>query len=336
MTAPAIADYALIGDCRTAALVSCDGSVDWLCLPNFSSTSVFARLLDPRGGSFSLRPTQPFTSNRRYIDSTAVLETTFETDGGSARIFDCLPIVDGVRQIRPMREVLRIVEGVRGTISFHASIAPRPDYARLASRPELRNRLGWFYAWRNEVLNVQTDIELSLENSTLCGKFSVAPGQRRYFSLSYCLSEPAIIPPLGETADGRLESTVKWWQSWSSQIKYNGPHRAMVVRSAVTLKILSFSPSGAIVAAPTTSLPETIGGERNWDYRYCWLRDAELTMQAMIGLGIREDAGIARPRRRGDRMRLRTSVPGPSRPISHQDLTGAVMIHGAAPDNERE
>ena len=154
MTAPAIADYALIGDCRTAALVSCDGSVDWLCLPNFSSTSVFARLLDPRGGSFSLRPTQPFRSNRRYIDSTAVLETTFETDGGSARIFDCLPIVDGVRQIRPMREVLRIVEGVRGTISFHASIAPRPDYARLASSPELRNRLGWFYAWRNEVLNV--------------------------------------------------------------------------------------------------------------------------------------------------------------------------------------
>jgi GH15 family glucan-1,4-alpha-glucosidase len=291
MTAPAIADYALIGDCRTAALVSRDGSVDWLCLPNFSSTSVFARLLDPRGGSFSLHPTQPFTSKRRYIDSTAVLETTFETESGSARIFDCLPIVDGIRQIRPMREVLRIVEGVRGTISFHTSIDPRPDYARLASSPTLRNRLGWFYAWRNEVLNVQTDIELSLEDSTLCGKFSVAPGQRRYFSLSYCLSEPAIIPPLGETADGRLESTVKWWQSWSSQIKYDGPHRDIVVRSAVTLKLLSFSPSGAIVAAPTTSLPETIGGERNWDYRYCWLRDAELTMQAMIGLGIREDAG---------------------------------------------
>ena len=108
ITAPAIADYALIGDCRTAALVSCDGSVDWLCLPNFSSTSVFARLLDPRGGSFSLRPTQPFKSTRRYIDSTAVLETTFETEGGSARIFDCLPIVDGIRQIRPMREVCEL------------------------------------------------------------------------------------------------------------------------------------------------------------------------------------------------------------------------------------
>ena len=122
-TAPAIADYALIGDCRTAALVSCDGSIDWLCLPNFSSTSVFARLLDPRGGRFSLHPTLPFTSRRRYIDGTAVLETTFETDGGSARIFDCLPVVDGIRQMRPMREVLRIVEGVRGTIflCFHRS-----------------------------------------------------------------------------------------------------------------------------------------------------------------------------------------------------------------------
>ena len=132
--APAIADYALIGDCRTAALVSRDGSIDWLCLPNFSSTSVFARLLDPRGGSFSLHPARPFTSTRRYVEGTAVLETTFETEGGTARIFDCLPVVDGVRQIRPLREVLRIVEGVRGTISFRASIDPRPDYAKLPVR----------------------------------------------------------------------------------------------------------------------------------------------------------------------------------------------------------
>ena len=289
--APAIADYALVGDCRTAALVSRDGSIDWLCLPNFSSTSVFARLLEPRGGSFSLHPTQPFTSTRRYIEGTAVLETIFETEGGSARIFDCLPIIDGIRQMCPMREVLRIVEGVRGIISFRASIDPRPDYARLAPRPKLRSRLGWSYAWRNEILNVRSDVELTSENSTVCGTFSVAPGQRRYLSLSYCQSEPAILPPLGEKADGRLESTVAWWQRWSSQIKYDGSYRDTVVRSAVTLKLLSFAPSGAIVAAPTTSLPEAIGCERNWDYRYCWLRDAGLTMQAMLGLGIKEDAG---------------------------------------------
>jgi GH15 family glucan-1,4-alpha-glucosidase len=226
-------------------LVSRDGSIDWLCLPNFSSTSVFARLLEPRGGSFSLHPTQPFTSTRRYIEGTAVLETIFEMEDGSARIFDCLPIVDGVRQMYPMREVLRIVEGVRGIISFRASIDPRPDYARLAPSPKFRRRLGWAFAWRNEILNIRSDIELASEDSALCGTFSLAPGQRRYFSLAYCQSEPAVIPPLGETADRRLESTVAWWQRWSSQIKYRGPHRDTVVRSAVTLKLLSFAPSGA-------------------------------------------------------------------------------------------
>jgi GH15 family glucan-1,4-alpha-glucosidase len=289
--APAIADYALLGDCRTAALVSRDGSIDWLCLPNFSSTSVFARLLEPRGGSFSLHPAQPFTSTRRYIEGTAVLETIFETEGGSARILDCLPIVDGIRQMCPMREVLRIVEGVKGIISFRVTMDPRPDYAKLTRSPKFRSRLGWAYAWRNEILSVRSDIKLTSEESALCGTFSLAPGQRRYFSLSYCQSEPAIIPSLGETADRRLEGTVAWWQRWSSQIKYDGSYRDTVVRSAVTLKLLSFAPSGAIVAAPTTSLPEAIGCGRNWDYRYCWLRDAGLTMQAMLGLGIKEDAG---------------------------------------------
>jgi GH15 family glucan-1,4-alpha-glucosidase len=291
ITAPAIADYALIGDCRTSALVSRDGSIDWLCLPNFSSPSVFARILDRRGGRFSLRPAEKFTSTRRYVEGAAVLETIFQTENGTARIFDCLPIVDGIRQMQPLREILRIVEGVTGTISFRAIIDPRPDYARLESRPRFRNRLGWSYAWRSEILNIQTDIELVPQASALCGDFSVAAGQRRYFSLSHCQSEPAVMAPLGEAADERLESTVAWWKDWSAQIRYDGPYREAVVRSAVTLKLLSFSPSGAIVAAPTTSLPEAIGSGRNWDYRYCWLRDAGLTMQALIGLGIKEDAG---------------------------------------------
>jgi GH15 family glucan-1,4-alpha-glucosidase len=291
ITAPAIADYALIGDCRTSALVSRDGSIDWLCLPNFSSPSVFARVLDRRGGHFSLCPAEMFTSTRRYVEGTAVLETIFETKNGTARIFDCLPIVDGIRQMHPLREVLRIVEGVTGTISFRAIIDPRPDYARLEPYPRFRNRLGWSYAWRNEILHIRTDIELAPEASALCGNFSVAAGQRRYFNLSHCQSEPAIVAPLGEAADERLESTVAWWKGWSAQISFDGPYREAVVRSAVTLKLLSFSPSGAIVAAPTTSLPEAIGSARNWDYRYCWLRDAGLTMQALVGLGIKEDAG---------------------------------------------
>ena len=149
-----------------------------------------------------LAPSNPaIQSTRRYVNGSAVLETAFETEGGTARIFDCLPVVDGIRQIRPLREVLRIVEGVRGTISFRASIDPRPDYAKFSPSPKFRSRLGWSYAWRNEIMNVQTDIELAQEHSTLCGTFSVAPGQRRYFSLSYCQSEPAVIPPLGGIAD---------------------------------------------------------------------------------------------------------------------------------------
>jgi GH15 family glucan-1,4-alpha-glucosidase len=289
-TAPLISDYALMGDCRTAALVSREGSIDWLCLPNFSSPSVFARLLDPRGGSFSLRSTRPFTSSRCYIDGTAVLKTTFETETGTARILDCLPVLDGIGQMRPAREVLRIVEGLTGTVQFRAVIDPHPDYARLEVVPRLQHRLGWSYKWRDEVLYVHTDVKLFPAASALCGTFSVSPGQRRTFSLSYSQGEPAVIPPLGDDAERRLEDTVAWWKGWSAQIAYDGPYRAVVVQSAVTLKLLSFAPSGAIVAAPTTSLPETIGGERNWDYRYCWLRDAGLTMQALVGLGIKQDA----------------------------------------------
>src|SRR5258706_9882054 len=159
--APSIGDYAIIGDCRTAALVSGAGSIDWLCLPNFSSTSVFAKLLDSRGGSFSLHPTAAFTSTRGYVSGTAVLETMFETENGSARVFDCLPVLDGIKRLRPMREILRIVEGQTGTISFRASIDPRPNYARLEPKLKRAGRLGWSFSWYNEVLHVQTDIDLA-------------------------------------------------------------------------------------------------------------------------------------------------------------------------------
>ena len=287
---PAISDYALIGDCRTAALVSGDGSVDWMCLPSFSDPSVFARLLDPGGGQFSIRPAGAFTSKQRYVEGTAVLETTFETATGSVRVCDCLPVVDGIRQMRPMRELLRIVEGVDGTVAFDVLVNPRPDYARLDTQPVFRPRLGWFYGWRNEVLHIQSGVELAANGTALRGTFMATAGQRRHFSLAYSRDEPLVMAPLGEQADDRLQRTVAWWQAWSSRIAYGGPYRAAVVRSAVTLKLLSFAPSGAIVAAPTTSLPEAIGSGRNWDYRYCWLRDAGLTMQALVGLGIREDA----------------------------------------------
>lgn len=287
---PAIADYALIGDCRTAALVSRDGSVDWLCLPSFPGPSVFARLLDPRGGRFSIRPADPFTTARRYLDGTAVLETTFTTASGTARVIDCLPVIDGIGSLQPMREVLRLVEGVRGTVAFAVVAEPRPDYGRVEPRLRRQGRLGWFCAWGHEVLHIGAEAELWQDGTALRGRFAVDAGMQRAFSLSYSSGELAVVPPLGAHARERLTDTLDWWRTWSARVVYTGRHRAAVVRSAITLKLLTFAPSGAIVAAPTTSLPETLGGGRNWDYRYCWLRDAGLTMGALVGLGIHEDA----------------------------------------------
>jgi GH15 family glucan-1,4-alpha-glucosidase len=287
---PAISDYALIGDCRTVALVSIDGSIDWLCLPNVSGASVFAKILDPYGGCFSLRPAEPFEATRRYIGDTAVLETTFRTETGTIRVLDCLPVLDGIRHMRPLREILRVVEGVSGSVSFEATVDLRPDYARRRVQPRHRGRLGWCYAWGREIVYVKADIELALGETELHGKATIGPGERCAFSLAYCRDEPAIIPLLGSAADERLAETLSWWREWATKITYGGPYRNAVVRSALTLKLLTFVPSGAVIAAPTTSLPEQIGGGRNWDYRYCWLRDAGLTMQAMLGLGIVEEA----------------------------------------------
>ena len=287
--APSIADYALIGDCRVAALVSRDGSIDWLCLPVFSGPSVFARILDPRGGRFSLRPEEPFTVSRRYLDGTAVLETTFTTGAGVARVLDGLPILDGVVEMEPLREVLRVIEGVSGTVGFEVVVEPRPDYARAQPRLQRRGRLGWFCSWGHEVLHVGSEVDLHQDGAALRGTVAVAAGEQRAFSLSYSNGEMVVVPLLEQAGD-RLARTAEWWRNWSGRIGFAGPYRDAVVRSAVTLKLLTFAPSGAIVAAPTTSLPETLGGGRNWDYRYCWLRDAGLTMQALVGLGIREEA----------------------------------------------
>ena len=289
---PRIADYALIGDCRTAALVSLDGSIDWLCLPHFSSTSVFAGILDARlGGHFSIRPRQRFSASRRYVADSAVLETTFETETGSARVFDLFPIADGIdTALSPMRELLRIVEGVHGTVDFCVELDARPDYGKLLMWPKHRGALGWSYSWRNEILSLHSDVQLRVEPKALTGHFSTNENKREYFSLCYTINEPAVIPTLGRDADHRLLQTIDWWVDWSTKLQYQGRYRAAVTRSAVTLKLLTYSLSGAVIAAPTASLPEVIGADRNWDYRFCWLRDAGLTIQALIGLGISDDA----------------------------------------------
>ena len=291
---PEIHDYAIIGDCRTAALVSREGSIDWLCLPHFSGPSVFAALLDPaRGGHFSIRPDEPFRARRRYVGATAVLETTFETPKGLARVLDLMPVAENAAAIHPTREFLRVIEGLEGEVALDVQFAPRPNYARAPPRFRSRGALGWACAWSDELFLLHADmpLELAPDGSAVVGRIRIRTGEKAGLSLCYAKADIGVVEPLGGLAEERVRATLAWWEGWSGRCGYDGPHRDAVVRSAVTLKLMTFALSGAVVAAPTTSLPEAIGGERNWDYRYCWIRDAALTMRAFTGLGYRDEAG---------------------------------------------
>ncbi len=289
VTSP-IADYAIIGDCRSAALVSKDGSIDWLCLPSFSSPSVFAAILDPQvGGRFSIAPEGEFTSERRYVGQTAVLETTFETATGSVRLTDAMIIGGSAHNLEPRREIVRLVEGLSGSVVLDVRWQPRPNYGRGQFRLRRRGD-DWACAWRDELLLLRSECELHGNGSGAAARIEVKAGERLSFSLSYDKGEMAVRLPLGARAIDRVDRTAAWWHEWAGACSCAGPWREAVLRSAVTLKLMTFALSGAVIAAPTTSLPEWIGGERNWDYRYCWLRDAALTMRAFTGLGLRREA----------------------------------------------
>jgi GH15 family glucan-1,4-alpha-glucosidase len=286
-----IARYAVIGDCRSAALVSCEGAIDWLCLPHFSAPSVFGALLDPHGGHFGIRPAAPFSSTRRYIADTNVLETTFRTDRGTLRVTDSMSFPLPSVGSEPHQELLRIVECVQGEVEVDIRIEPRPDYGRTRADLHRRSPQGWTWRWAGDLLDLQADVPLlPEEDGSLHGLVRIAAGERRRLSLCHAQGRARDLPELGNAADRRCDSTIAWWRQWSRQSRYRGPHRDAVLRSALVLKLMTYAPSGAVVAAPTTSLPETPGGVRNWDYRYCWLRDAAMTMRAFTGLGHRAEA----------------------------------------------
>ena len=286
---PPIASYAAVGDCRTVALISLQGSVDWLCLPSIAGPSVFAAMLDrARGGRFALRPTVPFRTERRYVDDTNVLETDFITATGRVRITDLMTLTgtDG-GGLQAERELLRISDGLEGEVEMDALYEPRPDYARALPRLEQRGRLGWSFQHRGQafLLAAEADMRPDAAAAGLAGQFRLRAGERRRISLCHATRDMMVIPALGEAADARLERTVRWWRQWSAQCSYRGRHHAAVLRSALTLKLLAYGLSGAVAAAATTSLPEAIGGSRNWDYRFCWLRDAATTLRAFADLG---------------------------------------------------
>jgi GH15 family glucan-1,4-alpha-glucosidase len=290
---PPIADYAAIGDGRTVALISRAGAIEWLCLPHFSAPSVFGAMLDrSSGGTFSVAPEQAHTSTRRYADETNVLETTYHTPTGVVRVTDFMPMPANARRLEPMRELLRIVEGIEGSVTVRVFADARPNYGRNRTKTLRRGALGWRWSWRDELLTLDTDAPLSPAKNehALDARITVAAGSKYSLSLCYTKGDIGVSAPLGAASEHRLATTLAWWRQWASRCSYDGPYRDAVLRSALTLKLLTYSLSGGVIAAPTTSLPEALGSNRNWDYRYCWLRDAALTMRAFTGLGFMDEA----------------------------------------------
>ncbi|HEX7054313.1 MAG TPA: glycoside hydrolase family 15 protein [Burkholderiales bacterium] len=298
MSFPPIGDYAAIGNCRSVALVSRDGALEWLCLPTFSSPSVFGAILDRGAGHFSVRPRGAYTVSRRYVPETNVLETTFQVAGGGVlRLTDCMTLpaeptadLQSLPELDPEHEVLRQVACVAGEVEVEVEFAPRPAYGRDKVRFVRRGRLGWQVCDCHFGAFLNGDIELAPhERATLRGTARLRAGEERWLSFCYDESEVSVITPLGAWARRRLEDTIGWWRFWARQCRYGGEYGDAVLRSALTLKLLNSATSGAVLAAPTTSLPEAIGGSRNWDYRYCWLRDSALVLYAFFRLGFLEE-----------------------------------------------
>lgn len=288
---PSIREYALIGDCGSAALVSTRGSIDWLCWPRFDSPSIFAALLDPKtGGHFQICPTGSYTVDRCYLDDTNILETTFTTDGGVLRLTDLMPVAEVEAYSRtfwPDHKILRRVECVEGRVEVKVRYAPRPGYGRAPVRLMRRGELGVFCTYGTQVIVLRSEMPFALSDNRqmLSATETLREGEQRYLNLSTDSTEPAVLPLLGSGAEERLDTSAEYWTDWTDRCEYDGPYREAVVRSALTLKLMTFAASGAVVAAPTTSLPEVIGGGRNWDYRYCWLRDASFTLHVLFELG---------------------------------------------------
>ena len=282
-------DYAVIGDGRTVALVARNGSIDWLCLPDIDSPSVFAAVLDAdRGGRFALQPRGPHEAQHRYLPDTNVLETTFTTSTGVARVTDALTLPgDG---LGPSRELARRVEGLAGRVPLHWRIEPRFGYGSAPTRLETREPHPVATSGSDALAVCAWDAgRVQCDDAGFGADFETREGGRSAIALVSAHAEPLVFPSRAQT-EARLEATVAFWRRWASELTYTGPWRDAVVRSALALKLLVFAPSGAIAAAPTTSLPEAIGGERNWDYRYSWIRDSSFTLESMLQLGRHAEA----------------------------------------------
>ncbi|MDX1393019.1 MAG: glycoside hydrolase family 15 protein [Gemmatimonadota bacterium] len=325
-------DYGLIGDMRTAALVARDGSIDWCCLPAFDSSSVFARLLDARGGGYwRIAPRRPADGRQRYEPSTNVLVTRFETETGVLEVTDFMPCLEWDRQLASHHEIHRRVEAVEGSVEVETVVRPRFDYARRS--PTFRRRRYGLLAsdGDDEVITIASDEALDWRIDEEAGEarcsFPLEAGDHAWLLLRY--DDDEVWPPDRYDADAKLESTRAFWRQWAADLRYEGEYEEIVTRSALVLKLLFFAPTGAIVAAPTTSLPERIGGQRNWDYRFSWLRDSTYTLFGLYALGKFEELDRYMVflkkicRRRADHLQIlydiRAEQPVPETTLDHLD-----------------
>jgi GH15 family glucan-1,4-alpha-glucosidase len=285
-----IAAYATIGDGRTVALIGLDGSIDWLCLPNLDSPSVFGGIVDARrGGAFTLAPAGEFSGTRRYLPGTNVLETSFDTATGRVRITDALTLPDAA-VLTPFRELARRVECLTGRVRLTWRVQPRFGHSLASFRVERRGHVPVAVSGADAVaIHLWGGNPRQADGDGLSGQFELGAGERALLAFTMAHQEPLVFPTRDDV-ERRLDATATFWTGWSSGLTYTGPWRDAVIRSALAMKMLVFAPSGAIAAAATTSLPEVIGGPRNWDYRFCWIRDSTFTIEALLHLGCLAEA----------------------------------------------
>jgi GH15 family glucan-1,4-alpha-glucosidase len=302
---PPISDYGLVSDMHSCALVSKAGSIDWCCLPRFDSRAVFSRLLDwRRCGYFQVAPCGVRSVSRRYLPGTNVLETTFETDSGVARLTDFMPThphpaLPEVEEGPRPRQVARILECVTGGTQFRLECRPRFDYGTIIPHAVLSNPNSAFAHGGADAVSIYCSAPLSEYDDGVRSEGLLTASEKLYAAVTHREHTASgrrpytshAVDVLGASEiERRLKETTQFWQEWSSCCTYDGEYRDDVLRSALTLKALTYAPSGAIVAAATTSLPETIGGSRNWDYRFTWIRDATFALYALFILGYRAEA----------------------------------------------
>jgi len=295
-----ISDYALIGDCHSSALVGRDGSIDWATFPRFDSPSTFAKILDAEhGGAFAVTPGDVVSVERAYLEDTNVLVTTFRCAEGELELTDCMPVErsdpDDPRAVRPHHAIMRRVRCLSGTVTVAVRIDPRFEYASFCPRFRLTSEHSAEVVGGSDALYVQSTHPLGCADRAIEATWSMKAGEEAWIDAIWRVSYLAKVQhgdPLRYRVEGRrrLEATIDYWRAWIARCTYDGEHTAAVRRSALALKAMTYAPSGAIVAAPTTSLPEAIGGGRNWDYRYTWIRDATLTLTSLFVLGFTEEA----------------------------------------------